>query len=357
MNLNLFQFRQNKLEQNYSFVQKTSPLRRSLRQEINIFLIIILVILLVLPCISLFWKNSDLQILKDYDLDKNIVSFLKRNDYVQKSLIGKNQKIKELLDNYDAQYFISENLSSQVINFRFADLLKSLNLRYPMLGTDASGNDVLVDSLHKIFYSLFLCLTLFIFEMCLGLIVGSYTALKQNVWTKTLNEIQKIMISVPDILIIIIGWIFNLIQGNSLSSGLAIIYCLIFFTGTMRAMYWARELSVDVLKKDFIIALKVNDISNLRLIFIHLIPAILAEILILFARRVGYIIFLIGTISFLGLNIENSIAQSIKDNWKWWRLNPMQIFFPVVYLFVFLITWQMFIISFSIAINPIQEKK
>lgn len=117
--------------------------------------------------------------------------------------------------------------------------------------------------------------------------------------------------------------------------------------GFLRVVYWAYNYGKDEAKKEYVLVSKSLGSSSLNLVLFHLSKAILPKMIIIFARRIGYVIFLLGTIEFMGYHISNNIGAIFVENWKDKELNYWQIAFPSLYLATFLIINEYLAINIS----------
>lgn len=308
---------------------------------INILLVVVLIFLFLLALISLFLSNkpySDNE--KLLGVNENIGAFFTVT-YKKISYAGEketNQITLEIYKNiklYNIPHKIETNVfGKQEIIFNPRDYLNVIyGRKIIFFGTDSFGNDVFIYSLKLFITSTGIASLIFFFELILGMYLGIYFAINQNKFFRNLLKILNVFISIPDVIFLILVSIFI--------RNINIIYLFIFFSGVLRMLYWSYQYSYKETNSDYFIALLANNVSINRIIFKHLFLKILGRILILFMRRIGYIIFLIATLEFIGAPLKNNIAIVLKNNWTTRDENVWKIIFPTFYLFIFLIITQL----------------
>ncbi|MBN0919557.1 ABC transporter permease subunit [[Mycoplasma] gypis] len=330
--------------------KKTNSFKRFFSNWIGVTLMIIWLLLIIFSLISFFWTTQPYKNLHNINLDQNVVPWFSNSHNSQiKILINPNDIIyKKILLGLNSEpkihYEIVRDSLVPQIQFNILEYIQKFsNGNIALLGTDSSGKDVLVNTLQLFFYSVGSSIVLFTLEMLFGLFFGTWLASKQNNLTNFFIKLSGSFITIPDIIYILVV----LVSFGSLWS----VIVMIFVTGFVRLSYWAHTYAADEYKKDYILALKSINVSSFRIIIRHVIPAIFGRILILFARRIGYIIFLIATISFLGYNIDWNLVSLFKENWPDRSKNIFQILFPTLYLFVFLVINQFLAIEIAKVID------
>lgn len=195
-----------------------------------------------------------------------------------------------------------------------------------LLGTDHLGRDILS---RLIYGSRTILLLAPISVLCsvalgtlLGLIGGYYGGLVDEVVMRILDAIMAF----PTILLYLI--IISAIGPSAFNVVLAIT-----FVGAPGIARLVRSLTLDIRVRDFVAAAKLRGDSHWRIMFVEILPNARGPIIIDAMLRVGYAIFAIGTLGFLGLGLPppmpdwgGMINQARKYIWT----NPLGVLWPAI---------------------------
>ncbi|MGX9358338.1 hypothetical protein ACWXVL_00935 [Mycoplasma sp. 128] len=332
--------------------KKQSYFKRFFSNKIAVFLLIIWLLMIFISFINIFLNSSPYEEFANLNLDKNITAHItvsKDNPLLYTIEKRESDNIYQTIysivskeDNHIYHTFITNNLQREYLVFNLDQFFSSQakhDYRYALLGTDRNGYDVLVHSLKLFFYSFGCAMLCFVVEMFFGFSCGIFLARKQSQLRSFIKKSLGSIVAVPDIMYILI----SLVIWNSITG----VIVAIIVTGSVRLTYWAASYAEEEWNKEYVKALIAMNASVLRIVYVHILWAIFGRILILFARRLGYIIFLLATISFLGFTINWNIASLFKENWTDRAKNMWQIVFPTLYLFIFLITNQFLAIQIA----------
>ncbi|VEU78112.1 ABC transporter permease subunit [Mycoplasmopsis columbinasalis] len=333
---------------------KTNRWKTFFKSPYNIILFATLILFLTLGIIALFLENEPFKNQKTLRLDENILP-LGQNTLKTIKYGGakeENQITLEIFANlqkYNVPYEIKETIFGQNLVFSQSDYIKALYGNHVFLfGTDSFGKDVFVDSLQQFIISVGISAGIFSVELIFGLYIGIYLAWKtQNPFTKISLKMMNVLLAIPDIIMMIVVVVFI--------RNIYFIYIFVFLTGLIRMIYWAYQYSLQELNSNFIDALWSQNVSLHRIIYKHITFRILGRILILFIRRIGYIIFLIATLDFIGVPISYNVAITLKNNWVDRDLNPAKIIFPTLFLFVFLVDLQFLAIRIAKVLDNFKQ--
>jgi len=135
----------------------------------------------------------------------------------------------------------------------------------------------------------------------LGTVVGTSLGLIQGYFRGVLdNVIGRIVDAVLALPFVIIAFLFVVAVGPSTIT-------LILVIGLVFALIIARTVRTAVLQErelDYVAAARLRNESNAHIMFVEILPNVLAPILVEFTVRLGYAIFAIATLSFLGFGIQ-----------------------------------------------------
>jgi peptide/nickel transport system permease protein len=135
----------------------------------------------------------------------------------------------------------------------------------------------------------------------LGTVLGTTIGLVQGYFRGAVDSVVgRIVDAVLALPVVIIAILFVTAVGTSTLT-------LIIVIGFVFALLIARTVRTAVLQErdlDYIAAARLRDESNLHIMFIEILPNVLGPILVEFTVRLGYAIFAIATLSFLGIGIQ-----------------------------------------------------
>ena len=135
----------------------------------------------------------------------------------------------------------------------------------------------------------------------LGTVVGTSLGLIQGYFRGVLdNVIGRIVDAVLALPFVIIAFLFVVAVGPSTIT-------LILVIGLVFALIIARTVRTAVLQErelDYVAAARLRNESNAHIMFVEILPNVLPPILVEFTVRLGYAIFAIATLSFLGFGIQ-----------------------------------------------------
>lgn len=348
MSQNLFKFAPNKQRNNIRYqVEKSGFLRRFFRSKINIILLTILLLMLLFAFISLFFTNDHFTKNEhDFEISRLVKPIFSSNqDYY---LANNNSSISNEIINNLKQHKINYKIEAMPFNriiFNHREYLEKTGFNHWLiLGTDAQGKDVLINSLQLFCVSVSIAIAIFILEFFFGFYLGSYLAFSESFFIKNLIKGFNLFISLPDILTILIAL---LIFQNKLA-----VYIVIFITGTIRISYWSYNYTLEFIGQDILKNMLYIHGNKLRVINKYIFKNIVGKLLVLFARRINYIIFFIATIHFYGYHFDNNVAVLFQKNWEYRAINWAQIVFPALYLTTFFITFQFLTIKIDLYLDP-----
>jgi peptide/nickel transport system permease protein len=163
-------------------------------------------------------------------------------------------------------------------------------------GTDSLGRDVLsrviVGAREILIVALLATLLGTAVGTALGLVMGYFRGLVDNV----VGRLVDTVLSLP---VVIVAFMFAVAVGPSALT-------LILIIGFVFALIIARTVRTAVLQErdlDYIAAARLRDESGAHIMFVEILPNVAGPILVEFTVRLGYAIFTVATLSFLGFGI------------------------------------------------------
>ena len=174
--------------------------------------------------------------------------------------------------------------------------LQNPSLKYPF-GTDQLGRCVFSRIVCGSRYSLFYSFTVLAITLIVGLPVGMIAGYVGGKWDTVIMRVIDIFLAMPSFIIVLA------IAGSFGTSGRNLILA-------MSMSYWAnyarvsRALTLKIKGESYFQALKAGGLSNVRIIFKHVLRNIMPSIIALATVEIGSIILSIAGYSFIGLGVK-----------------------------------------------------
>lgn len=174
--------------------------------------------------------------------------------------------------------------------------LQNSSLKYPF-GTDQLGRCVFSRIVCGSRYSLFYSFTVLAITLIIGLPIGMIAGYVGGKWDTAIMRVIDIFLAMPSFIIVLA------IAGSFGTSGRNLILA-------MSMSYWAnyarvsRALTLKIKGESYFQALKAGGLSNVRIIFKHVLRNIMPSIIALATVEIGSIILSIAGYSFIGLGVK-----------------------------------------------------
>lgn len=166
-----------------------------------------------------------------------------------------------------------------------------------LFGTDARGRDILSRVLYGGQVSLFIGATAAVAGLILGTGLGLVSGMARGWVDELVMYLVDVQLSLPFLLLAIA---VALVLGTSMP-------VLVGLAALATWPLYARVVRGDVLsmrEREFVIAARAAGATNLHIIRAHLLPNILAPVLVLATLSVGRIVLLESGLSFLGIGVQ-----------------------------------------------------
>jgi peptide/nickel transport system permease protein len=191
--------------------------------------------------------------------------------------------------------------------------------RAHLLGTDVLGRDVLSRMIHGAGVSLSVGFVAVGISTLIGLVLGAISGYYGGVVDKIIMRFVDVMLCFPTFFLILAVIAFI---GPSIWN----IMVVIGFTSWMGVTRLVRAEFLSLRERDFVMAAISQGASDLRIIFLHVLPNAMAPVLVAATLGVGHAVLLESGLSFLGIGVQppdpswgNMLTEG-KDNIEiaWW---------------------------------------
>ncbi len=216
---------------------------------------------------------------------------------------------------------------------------QSMMGNYFLLGSDHQGRDVLSTILYGSRVSLFVGISATLFAMAIGISLGLLAGYRGGTLDAVIMRIADIQLSFPAILIALL--IFGIARGiipASQQESMAV-WVLIVAIGLSNWAQFARTVRGATMverQKDYVSAAKLIGVHPLLILIRHVLPNVMAPVLVIATIGLALAIIEEATLSFLGVGVPPTqpslgtlirIGQQFLFSGEWWIL-----FFPAITL-------------------------
>lgn len=186
---------------------------------------------------------------------------------------------------------------------------------HPM-GTDSVGRDILARTIYggqiTLFTSLLSVTVTVTVGTVLGLLAGYYGGLVDNIITR----IAEALFVIPTLFLLLVltkfigGRVSDVvILGRTISGSVFVIVLVLGFTSWMGLTRIVRAVVLSLKEQEFIIAARALGATNTRIVFMHVLPNVVAPIIVSATLGIAGVILLESNISFLGLGVQPPTAS------------------------------------------------
>ncbi|MBN8659222.1 MAG: ABC transporter permease [Candidatus Melainabacteria bacterium] len=210
-----------------------------------------------------------------------------------------------------------------------SDYLAAPSWLHPM-GTDELGRDLLARIIYGARLSIAIGLTTALTAFLIGSVYGAIAGFSSPKVDALMMRGVDIAYSLPDLLVMIL---IGVVMGRG-TFGILIALGLVSWMGTARLV---RSQFLTLKNEEFIEAAYAQGQSNLNVILKHLLPNALGPIIVALTFTVPSAILSESTLSFIGLGLSPpacSWGTLASDGWRSLRAHPHLIFFPSLFIFI-----------------------
>ena len=209
------------------------------------------------------------------------------------------------------------------------------------LGTDQQGRDMFSTMIYGSRISLIVGFASIIFAMILGVFLGVTAGYIGGRYEIIVMRITDVQLTIPTILMaLLVDGIARAVISRSMHDEMAI-YVLIFAIGISEWPQFARVSRAATLvekNKDYVSASTIIGVSNLIIMFKHILPNILRPVLVIGTIGLALAIIAEATLSFLGVGVPPTtpslgtlirLGNDFLFSGEWWIT-----FFPAIFLVI-----------------------
>ena len=209
------------------------------------------------------------------------------------------------------------------------------------LGTDQQGRDMFSTMIYGSRISLIVGFASIFFAMILGVFLGVTAGYIGGRYEIIVMRITDIQLTIPTILMaLLVDGIARAVILRSMHNEMAI-YVLIFAIGISEWPQFARVTRASTLvekNKDYVSASRIIGLSNIIIMFKHILPNILRPILVIATIGLALAIITESTLSFLGVGVPPTtpslgtlirFGNNFLFSGEWWIT-----FFPAIFLVI-----------------------
>jgi len=199
-----------------------------------------------------------------------------------------------------------------------------------LMGTDELGRDLLSRIVYGARLSIAIGLTTAAVAFVIGTLYGAVSGYFGGKIDTLLMRGVDIAYSLPDLLVMIL---IGVLLGRG-TLGILIALGLVSWMGTARLV---RAQFLQLKNEEFIEAARAQGQSGLNIVFKHLLPNAIGPIIVALTFTVPSAILSESTLSFIGLGLSPpacSWGTLASDGWRSLRAHPHLIFFPSLFIFM-----------------------
>lgn len=202
-----------------------------------------------------------------------------------------------------------------------------------ILGTDHLGRDVFA----RVIKAVQVDFLIGIMSVSFGAIFGILIALSAGYFGGITDEI---LMRLTDSLTSIPGTVLVLVIVSVIGRGLVQTIIAISVLNVPMYVRLIRNKIISIKNRDYILWAKGMGISNLRILFFHILPELLPDILMISAMRFSFAITIEAGLSYLGLGVqqpEPSLGNMLTRAQSSIMINPFTAFVPGIVIIIFVL--------------------
>ena len=171
-----------------------------------------------------------------------------------------------------------------------------------LLGTDKYGRDILSRILYGSRISLFIGFVAVGISLTIGTLVGAVAGFFRGAIDTALMRFVDVLLSFPRLVLLLA--VIALFQPS-----IFLLVAVLGFTGWMGTARIVRGEVLSLREREYIVAARALGFSAPRTIFFHILPNVMAPIIVAATLNIGNTIMIEASLSFLGLGVQPPTAS------------------------------------------------
>lgn len=219
-------------------------------------------------------------------------------------------------------------------------------------GTDSLGRDILSRLIYGGRYSIFLGFSASVLSMAAAIVLGSLAGYFGG-W------VDNVVLRICDVVQAIPGILLSIVISAVLGPGFFNTILALAIGGIPSGIRLTRAQILSVRSEEYLEAAASVNCSSMRIMFRHILPNILSPLIVGFTMGIGNTIMLASSLSFIGLGVQPPAPEwgaMLSAGRDFIRNYPWQIIFPGIFVFVTVLSINLFGDGLRDALDPKMKK-
>ena len=221
-----------------------------------------------------------------------------------------------------------------------------------LFGTDSLGRDILSRLIYGGRYSIFLGFSASVLSMAAAIVLGSLAGYFGG-W------VDNVVLRICDVVQAIPGILLSIVISAVLGPGFFNTILALAIGGIPSGIRLTRAQILSVRSEEYLEAAASVNCSSMRIMFRHILPNILSPLIVGFTMGIGNTIMLESSLSFIGLGVQPPAPEwgaMLSAGRDFIRNYPWQIIFPGIFVFVTVLSINLFGDGLRDALDPKMKK-
>ena len=221
-----------------------------------------------------------------------------------------------------------------------------------LFGTDSLGRDILSRLIYGGRYSIFLGFSASVLSMAAAIVLGSLAGYFGG-W------VDNVVLRICDVVQAIPGILLSIVISAVLGPGFFNTILALAIGGIPSGIRLTRAQILSVRSEEYLEAAASVNCSSMRIMFRHILPNILSPLIVGFTMGIGNTIMLASSLSFIGLGVQPPAPEwgaMLSAGRDFIRNYPWQIIFPGIFVFVTVLSINLFGDGLRDALDPKMKK-